>query len=117
MAVSKIWVVIIRQGDKVAPLSLELLTKATSMGATVEGVTYGDGAALAAEVGAFGATALHTVGDIGGGLPGPSVAAALAAKIGGGEVPDAILVPHNYDGRDIAARLYDEIARLRIVPV
>jgi electron transfer flavoprotein alpha subunit len=111
MALSKIWVIVVRQGDKVAPLSLELLTKATSLGGTVEGVTYGDGEALAAEVGAFGGTVLHTVGDLGPSLPGPSVAAALAARIGAGEVPDAILVPHNYDGRDIAARLSVKIDR------
>jgi electron transfer flavoprotein alpha subunit len=111
MAVDKIWVIIDRQGDKVAPLSLELLTKAKSMAATVEGVTYGEAEALAAEVGAYGGTALHTVGDIGSSLPGPSVAAALAAKIAAGEGPDAILVPHNYDGRDIAARLSVKIDR------
>jgi electron transfer flavoprotein alpha subunit len=111
MAVEKIWVIVDRQNDKVAPLSLELLTKAKSLGATVEGVTYGDGEALAAEVGAFGGTVLHTVGDIGSSLPGPSVAAALAAKITAGDGPDAILVPHNYDGRDIAARLSVKIDR------
>jgi electron transfer flavoprotein alpha subunit len=111
MAASKIWVIVDRQGDKVAPLSLELLTKAKSMGATVEGVTYGDADVLAAEVGAFGGTVLHTVGDIGPSLPGPSVAAAMAAKITAGEGPDAILVPHNYDGRDIAARLSVKIDR------
>lgn len=111
MAVSKIWVVVDRTGDKAAGLSLELLTKARSLGATVEGVTYGDGDALAAEVGAYGATVLHTVGDLGSALPGPSVAAAMAARIGAGEGPDAILVPHNYDGRDIAARLSVKIDR------
>jgi electron transfer flavoprotein alpha subunit len=111
MAVDKIWVIVDRQNDKVAALSLELLTKAKSLGATVEGVTYGDAEALAAEVGAFGGTVLHTVGDIGSSLPGPSVAAALAAQITAGDGPDAILVPHNYDGRDIAARLSVKIDR------
>jgi electron transfer flavoprotein alpha subunit len=111
MAVEKIWVIVDRQGDKVAPLSLELLTKAKSLGATVEGVTYGDAETLAAEVGAYGGTVLHTVGDIGSSLPGPAVAAALAAQISAGDGPDAILVPHNYDGRDIAARLSVKIDR------
>jgi electron transfer flavoprotein alpha subunit len=111
MAVSKIWVIVDRQGDKVAGLSLELLTKATSLADTVEGVTFGDAAPLAAEVGAYGGTVLHTVGDIGTSLPGPSVAGALAARIAAGDGPDAILVPHNYDGRDIAARLSVKIDR------
>src|ERR1700678_219867 len=111
MTISKIWVIVDRQGDKVAPLSLELLTKARTLADTVEGVTYGDGEVLAAQVGAFGGTVLHTVGDIGAALPGPAVASALAAKIGAGDGPDALLVPHNYDGRDIAARLSVKIDR------
>jgi electron transfer flavoprotein alpha subunit len=111
MAVDKIWVIVDRQGGKVAPLSLELLTKARSLAGTVEGVTWGDADAVAAEVGAYGATTLHNVGDLAGGLPGPSVASALAAAITGGTAPDAILVPHNYDGRDIAARLSVKIDR------
>jgi electron transfer flavoprotein alpha subunit len=111
MPVTKIWVIVDRQGDKIAPISLELLTKARALAATVEGVTFGDGAALAAETGAFGATVLHTVGDLGTGLPGPAVAAAMAARIRAGEGPDAVLVPHNYDGRDIAARLSVKIDR------
>lgn len=111
MAVDKIWVIVDRQGDKVAPLSLELLTKARSLAGTVEGVTWGDADAVAAEVGSYGATTLHNVGDLAGGLPGPSVASALAAAITGGTAPDAILVPHNYDGRDIAARLSVKIDR------
>ncbi|MCU4185811.1 electron transfer flavoprotein subunit alpha/FixB family protein [Acidiferrimicrobium sp. IK] len=111
MTVNKIWVIVDRQGDKIAPLSLELLTKARSLGGTVEGVTWGDADAIAAEVGSYGATTLHNVGDLAGGLPGPAVAAALAAAIGAGNAPDAILVPHNYDGRDIAARLSVKIDR------
>jgi electron transfer flavoprotein alpha subunit len=105
MALSKIWVLIDRAGEKVAPVSLELLTKARELADSVEGFTWGDASGLAAEAGAHGATALHTVGDIGSGLPGPAVAAAAATRIAGGEVPDAILIPQNYNGRDIAGRL------------
>ncbi|MHB1930812.1 MAG: electron transfer flavoprotein subunit alpha/FixB family protein, partial [Acidimicrobiales bacterium] len=95
----KVWVLVDRAGERVAPLSLELLTKSKDLAARVEGVTWGDGAELAAEAGAYGAQVLHTVGDVGGGLPGPAVAAAMAARIQAGEGPDAVLVPHNYDGR------------------
>jgi electron transfer flavoprotein alpha subunit len=105
MALDKIWVVVDHTGDKVAPASLELLTKAHRVGASVEGVTWGDAAALVGPVGAHGAMALHTVGDLGGGLPGPTVAAAMAAQVSAGNTPDAILVPQTYDGRDIAGRL------------
>jgi electron transfer flavoprotein alpha subunit len=72
MPVTKIWVIVDRQGDKIAPISLELLTKARALAATVEGVTFGDGAALAAETGAFGATVLHD---------GRDIAARLSVKI------------------------------------
>ena len=101
----RIWVVVDRAGERVAPLSLELLTKSKDLADRVEGVTWGDGAKLAAEAGSYGAALLHTVGDIGGGLPGPAVAAAMAARVEAGDAPDAIIVPHNYDGRDIAGRL------------
>lgn len=107
----RIWVVVDHAGERVAPLSLELLTEARTLAGRVEGVTWGDGTTHAEEAGAYGAEALHTVGDLGGGLPAPSVAAAMAAQIAGGNAPDAVLVPHNYDGRDIAARLSARIDR------
>jgi electron transfer flavoprotein alpha subunit len=111
MALDRIWVVVDRSGDKVAPVALELLTKARAVGGTVEAITWGDASALADEVGAFGASVLHTVGDLGGGLPGPAVAAATAAQIAGGNSPDAILVGQTYDGRDITGRLSARIDR------
>jgi electron transfer flavoprotein alpha subunit len=104
MALEKIWVVVDRAGDKVSSASLELLTKASELGGTVEGVTWGDAAPLAADAGAHGASVLHTVGDLGSGLPGPAVGAALAAQIGAGN-PDAVLIPQSYNGRDVAGRL------------
>jgi electron transfer flavoprotein alpha subunit len=111
MAVDRIWVVVDRQGDGVAPVTTELLSKAKELAGTVEGVTWDDPAALASVVGSYGASTLHTVGDLGGGLPGPAVAAALAAQISAGNRPDAILLAQSYDGRDIAARLSARIDR------
>lgn len=111
MAVDKIWVIVDRQGEQIAPLSLELLTKARELGGTVEGVTWGDADAVAAQAGDFGATILWSVGDLAGGLPGPAMASAIAVAVEAGTGPNAILVPHNYDGRDIAARLSVKIDR------
>jgi electron transfer flavoprotein alpha subunit len=111
MTIPTIWVVVDRTGDRIATLSLELLTKARSLATTVEGVTWGDAEAAAAEAGSYGATTLYSVGDLADGLPGPAVAAAIAAKVSAGEGPDALLVPHNYDGRDIAARLSAKLDR------
>jgi electron transfer flavoprotein alpha subunit len=111
MALDKIWVVVDRAGDKPAPVSLELLSKARELAGTVEGITWGDAGPIAGPVGAHGGTVLHTVGDIGSGLPGPAVAAALAAQVADGNGPDAILIPQTYDGRDIAGRLSARIDR------
>jgi electron transfer flavoprotein alpha subunit len=111
MAVDTIWVVIDRSGDTPAPVSLELLTKARQLAGTVEAVTWGDATPLAGPVGAHGAGALHTVGDLAGALPGPAVAGAIASQVQARGGPDAILVPHNYDGRDIAARLSAKLDR------
>ena len=111
MALDKIWVVADRSGDKVAPVALELITKAREIGGAVEAITWGDAAGLAADIGAHGASALHTVGDLGGGLPGPAVGAAIAAQIEAGNTPDAVLLAQTYDGRDIAGRLSARIDR------
>jgi electron transfer flavoprotein alpha subunit len=111
MALNKIWVVVDRGGDKVSPVSLELLTRARELADTVEGVTWGDAGPLAADAGAHGAATLHTVADLGAGLPGPAVAAAMAAQIEAGNGPDAVFVAQNYDGRDIAGRLSVKVDR------
>jgi electron transfer flavoprotein alpha subunit len=111
MALNKIWVVVDRGGDKVSPVSLELLSKAHELAGTVEGITWGDAGPLAAEAGDYGASTLHTVGDLGAGLPGPAVAGAMAAQIQAGNSPDAVFVAQNYDGRDIAGRLSVKIDR------
>lgn len=110
MALNKILVVVVRAGDKVAPVSLELITKARELASTVEAVTWGDADALAGEVGAHGATVLHTVGDLSGGLAGPAVAAAIAEQASSGGF-DAVFVPQTYDGRDIAGRLSARLDR------
>ncbi|MGC8511607.1 MAG: electron transfer flavoprotein subunit alpha/FixB family protein [Acidimicrobiales bacterium] len=111
MPLGTIWVVIDRVGDKVATVSLELLSKARELAGNVEAVTWGDPSSIATEVGAHGASSLHAVLDLAGGLPGPVVAAAVAAKVQSGSAPDAILVPQTYNGRDIAGRLSARLDR------
>jgi electron transfer flavoprotein alpha subunit len=111
MTLDTIWVVVDRQGNRVAAASLELLTKAKDLAGRVEGIVWGGAGELAAEAGSYGAQALHTVGDLADRMPGPAVAAAIASRIRAGEGPDAILIPHNYAGRDVAARLSARIDR------
>jgi electron transfer flavoprotein alpha subunit len=106
MAISKVWV-LAEEGDSgPTPVTLELLTEARLVASTVEAVAWGSNtASLAATLGEFGATTVYDVGDLGGALPGVPVASAMAELIKGGNVPDAILIPASYDGRDIAGRL------------
>ncbi len=105
MAISKIWVVAEIVDGVVATSSLELLSAARATGATVEAVVVGDGAAVAEQLGNFGASKVYATGDLGGALLGVPVASAIAALVAGGNAPDAILLAQTYDGRDIAGRL------------
>ena len=106
MALTTIWVLAETGEGKPLPVTLELLTKARELAGTVEAVAWGpDTAAVAPALGSHGAAKVHDVGDLGGALPGVPVASAIAEAIKGGTSPDAILIPHTYDGRDIAARL------------
>jgi electron transfer flavoprotein alpha subunit len=106
MSIDTVWVLAETAEGAPTTTTLELLTKARTMGATTEAVAWGpDTAAAAGELGNYGATTVHDVGDIGDALPGAPVAAAIAALVEGGTRPDVILVPATYDGRDIAGRL------------
>ncbi len=106
MAIDKVWVLAEAADGSPVSTTLELLTKARAIAGTVEAVTWGgDAAAVAGALGDHGATTVYDVGDLGGKLPGPVVAAAVAELVRSGNRPDAILVPTTYDGRDIAGRL------------
>jgi electron transfer flavoprotein alpha subunit len=105
MALGKVWVLAEADEGKVASITLELLAKARELGDTVETVYGGDASAIAETLGAHGASKVYATGDLGDGLPGVALAAAMAALIKGGNAPDVILFGTTYDGRDAAARL------------
>lgn len=106
MAVDNVWVVAEAAESGPTSVTLELLTEARAIGTNVSAVTWGkDTASHAATLGAYGATKVYDVGDLGETLPGVPVAAAIAALIEGGDRPDALLIPASYDGRDVAGRL------------
>jgi len=114
MAISNIWV--LAQGVDGVPTSgtLELLTKARSLGDPAGNVTafyVGDASAAATTLGEYGATKVYSTGDLGGNLPGVAVAAAAAAVIAGGDVPDLFLFPQDYVGRDVLSRLSVKLDR------
>jgi electron transfer flavoprotein alpha subunit len=99
MAISSIWVFAQANGDQPTTGTLELLTKARSLGGTVAAFVGGDASAIAGALGEYGA------------LPGAAVASAMQAVIGGGDRPDLVLFPQNYEGRDVMARLSVKLDR------
>jgi len=101
----KIWIHAEIGGDKPSSITLELATKARSLGSTVEAFYAGDNAeAVAQELGQYGVSKVYTV-DTGGSLQGPAVASAMAAQIEAGNTPDLVMFGSTYDGRDVLARL------------
>ena len=104
MAVNNIWV--FAQVANGAPTSatLELLTKARSLSSNVTAFMGGKGDDVAAALGSYGATKVYAA-DHGPHLPGVAVASAMKAVIDGGEVPDLVMFPQNYEGRDVMSRL------------
>jgi electron transfer flavoprotein alpha subunit len=113
MAIDIIWVFAQSSSGVPTTGTLELLTKARSLGAgTVAAFHAGDDAdAIAGALGAHGASKVYTTGDLGGHLPGPPVAAAMKAVIDGGDAPGLILFAQTYEGRDVAARLSVKVDR------
>ena len=111
MGISKIWVYGEATAASATTGTLELLTKARALADAVEVVMAGDAAAVAAELGAHGATTVHSVGDLAGSLPGTRVASAIAAAVAAGTGPDVLLATTSYDGRDVAGRLSAKVDR------
>ncbi len=111
MGIDNIWV--FAQTAEGAPTSgtLELLTKARSLGGTVSAFLVGDAGDAAPVLGDHGAATVYATGDLGGKLPGVAVAGAMNAVIDGAGPPDLILFPQNYEGRDTMARLSVKLDR------
>jgi electron transfer flavoprotein alpha subunit len=107
MPLAKVWVFAeVLDGQPITP-ALELLTKARSLGETVEAVCLSPEAEAASPaLGAHGATTVYAATDpaygellLGG--PGADAMAALVAT----HAPDLILFPTTYASRDVAGRL------------
>lgn len=107
MALGTTWVFAEIVDGKPIPAVLELLTKARSLGGTVEAVALSPEAeASAAALGEYGATTLHAGTDAAYGelLPGGPAADAIA-DLASQHHPDLILIASTYLGRDVAGRL------------
>ncbi|HEX3606122.1 MAG TPA: electron transfer flavoprotein subunit alpha/FixB family protein [Candidatus Dormibacteraeota bacterium] len=107
MPLDRVWVFAeVLDGQPITP-ALELLTRARSLGSTVEAVCLSPEAEAAAPaLGAHGATTVYAGTDpayadllLGG--PGADALAALAGQ----HSPDLILFPTTYASRDVAGRL------------
>ena len=111
MGIDNIWVFAQAVNDAPTSVTLELLTRARSLGGRVSAFVVGDGAGIAARLGEFGAARVYSTGDLGGVLPGVAGAAAMQAVIDGGDVPDLVMFPQNYEGRDVVSRLSVKLDR------
>ena len=111
MAVNNIWVFSQANGDEATTASLELLTKASSLGGTVTAFVAGVAGGAVAALADHGAAKVYETGDLAGALPGAAVSAAMQAVIDGGDVPDLIMFPQNYEGRDVLSRLSVKLDR------
>ena len=109
---SRIWVVTEPVEGRPGVADLDLLDWARGAAQVVEAVHWGpDARAAAPALGAHGARRVLSVGDLGDALPGAAVAAALAARVAAGPVPDAVLFSPSHDQRDIAGRLSARLDR------
>ena len=97
-----IWVFSQEASGAPTTATLELLTKARTLAASVGDV------ARALEVERLDA---HTIGRVRGKLPGVAVSAAMKAVIDGGDTPDLIMFPQTTEGRDIMSRLSVKLDR------
>ena len=111
MGLNNIWVFAQTANGNPTTGTLELLTKARSLGGTVSAFVGGDGASVAAALGEYGATTVYATGELGGRLPGVAVSAAMKAVIDGGNAPDLIMFPQSYEGRDVVSRLSVKLDR------
>ena len=111
MGIDNIWVFAQEADGAPSSATLELLTKARTLGGTVSAFVVGDAAAIAAALGEYGAAKVYSTGSLDGALPGAVGAGAMAAVIDGGDSPDLIMFPQNYEGRDIMSRLSVKLDR------
>ena len=112
MALSNIWVFSETTADGAASTgTLELLTKANTLGGSVTAFVAGTAGDAAAAFADHGAAKIYETGDLAGALPGAAVSGAMKAVIDGGDSPDLIMFPQNYEGRDVMSRLSVKLDR------
>lgn len=103
----KIWVFTEVLEGKVVPVGLELLTKARSLGGTVEALVFSPEAdTVVGELGQYGAQTVYAASDSAyGEFSVGAPAAAAIAELAQQQNPDVILIGATYTGRDVAGHL------------
>ena len=103
----KIWVFTEVLEGKVVPVGLELLTKARSLGGTVEALVFSPEAdQVVSSLGEYGAQTVYAASDAAyAEVPLGAPAAAAIAELAGQQNPDLILIGATYTGRDVAGHL------------
>ena len=96
MTLNNIWVFAQADGDTASTATLELLSKANTLGGSVTAFVAGSAGGAAAAFADHGAAKIYETGDLAGALPGPAVSSAMQAVINGGDAPDLIMFPQNY---------------------
>jgi electron transfer flavoprotein alpha subunit len=109
MAINNIWVFAQGANGTLTSGSLELITKARSLGGSI-GVWIGGDGSAAATAGEYGASKVFAV-DYGSQLAGVAMACAMKSVIDGGDSPDLIMFPQSYEGRDVMSRLSVKLDR------
>ena len=106
MGISSIWVYGELVDGSLSTMTTEMLAKARTLADDVHVVLGAEATdAVASVAGAHGASTVQATGDLGAGLQGVHVAAAIAEAVRSGNGPAAVLAGTTYDGRDVAARL------------
>ncbi|MGA9278825.1 MAG: electron transfer flavoprotein subunit alpha/FixB family protein, partial [Ilumatobacter sp.] len=112
MGIDNIWVFAeTNAAGGASSATLELLTKANSLGGSVTAFVAGSAGDAAAAFADHGAAKIYETGDLAGALPGAAVSAAMKAVIDGGDSPDLVMFPQNYEGRDVMSRLSVKLDR------
>lgn len=111
MGINNIWVFAQAADGVATSATLELLTKANSLGGSVSAFVAGSAGDAAASMADHGAAKIYETGDLAGALPGAAVSAAMKAVIDGGDSPDLVMFPQNYEGRDVMSRLSVKLDR------
>ncbi|MGA8296547.1 MAG: electron transfer flavoprotein subunit alpha/FixB family protein [Acidimicrobiales bacterium] len=100
------WVVVEQRDGRVRSESREIVSEAARLAGSVTAFVWGNGSNdVVSDLGSLGATRCCVVGGNATSLSARRIADAMAIRAQSVGLPDALLAPMSYDGRDICAHL------------